>query len=209
MLKQGLQGIAIFIGVQFVMKQFMGAKGPQTTTVTDASGAVIEVPANTADIPPFHARPDTLADGAVYNSVPQRIAPMWPDDSLLDVTIVVSPSFALQPLAKVPKERIVAEETAFGYGNKKEDRVIDTTFAVPKEVQNNGTLWAHFYVGLTGSNLDPSAKAYDTAKAYHFVRPLTQYLARKKIIKTKNLLAAVDEEDEVCWFLIYINFDAN
>jgi hypothetical protein len=182
------------MGVQFLMSQIMGKKS-STTTVTDESGAVITVPANTGDIPPFLARPDSLADGAVYNPIPQRIAPMWPVDSSLDILIVVSPSFAADRLSKVPKDRVVVDETGFIFGNYNENRVISTEFVVPKEVQHNGTLWAHFYVGLTGSKLDPSVSGYDPTKAFHFMHPLTQYLAQKKVKKTKNLLASSSDDE--------------
>lgn len=179
------------------MGQFMGKKEPATTTMTDASGTVVTVPANNAPIPPFNARPNHLLEGAIYNPIPQRMAPMWPLDSPLDITIVVSPTFVSEPLAKTPRERIVVSETAFRLGDYGDKRIIDTDFAVPKEVQNNGTLWAHFYIGLTGSKLDPSTPGYDPAKAFHFLHPLTQYITQKKIKKTKNLLAAVEETDEV------------
>ncbi|KAE8442938.1 hypothetical protein EG329_002542 [Mollisiaceae sp. DMI_Dod_QoI] len=195
MLKSAMQGLAIFFGMQFIMGQLMGKSKTTTTTTTDASGAVVTVPANTAEIPPFLARPDHLDEGAIYNSVPQRLAPMWPLNSPLDITIVVSPTFVSEPLTKVPKERIVVDENGFEFGNYDENRVIDTSFAVPKEVQNNGTLWAHFYIGLAGSSIDPSVHGYDPTRAYHFVHPLTQYIAQKKIKKTKNLLAATNETD--------------
>ncbi|TAQ90678.1 hypothetical protein B7494_g989 [Chlorociboria aeruginascens] len=195
MVKSAIQGLAIFFGMQFFMNQFMGKKATTTTTTTE-SGAVISVPANTAEIPPFTARPDSLNEGAVYNPIPQRIAPMWPLNSPLDITIVVSPSFIAEPLAKVPKERRVVEEIAFELGNYKENRVIDTKFVVPKEVQNNGTLWGHFYIGIAGSKLDPKTPGYDPERAFHFVHPLTQYIAQKKIRKTKNLLAASDGSEE-------------
>jgi hypothetical protein len=201
MIKSAAQGIAIFFAMQFIMNQFMGKK-ETTTTVTDASGQSITVPANTGEIPPFEARPDNLDEGAVYNPVPQRIAPMWPLDTPLDVTIVVSPTFVSEPLAKVPKERIVVAETGFRYGDYEDNRVIDTEFAMPKEVQNNGTLWAHFYIAISGSKLDPTVTGYDPSRAYHFLHPLTQYIAQKKIKKTKNLLAAKDDDEEVMKFLI-------
>ncbi|KAF4632578.1 hypothetical protein G7Y89_g5554 [Cudoniella acicularis] len=198
MIKSALQGLAIFFAMQFFMGKFMGTNNAATTTTTtDESGAVITVPANTAAIPPFHARPDHLDVGAVYSPIPQRIAPMWPLNTPLDITIVVSPSFVMEPLAKVPKERRVVDEMAFVYGDYNENRVIDTSFAVPKEVQNNGTLWGHFYVGISGSKLDPSTPGYDPSKAYHYVHPLTQYIVQKKVKKTKNLLAAVEEDEEV------------
>ncbi len=179
-----------------LLTHFMGKKDA-TTTTTDASGAVITVAPNTAPIPPYYARPDSLSEGAVYNPIPQRVAPLWPLDSLLDITIVVSPSFVAEPLAKVPKDMVVLDETSFLLGNFEENRVIDTIFDVPKQVQNNGTLWAHLYVGLSGSKLDPAAPGYDALRAYHFTYPMTQYITQKRVKKTKNLLAASDEIEVV------------
>lgn len=183
--------------MQLVMNQFMNKKTPATTSVTDATGTIVTLPANTGAIPPFLARPDSLDEGAVYNPIPQRVAPMWPNDSPLDITVVISPNFISQPLSKTPSERIVVSETGFLLGSYEENRVIDAEFTVPREVQNNGTLWGHFYVGLTGSQLDPSVPGYDTSRAFHFIRPLTQYILQKKAKKTKNLLAASNNDEEV------------
>ncbi|QSZ30030.1 hypothetical protein DSL72_004548 [Monilinia vaccinii-corymbosi] len=196
MIKSAVQGIAIFVGMQFLMKQITGNKGPATPTTTDASGAVMNVPGNSGEIPPYHARPERLDEGAVWSPIPHRIAPMWPTDTPVDITIVVSPTFVAEPIAKTPKERIVLDEIAFVFGDYNQHRSIDTSFDVPPEVQNNGTLWGHFYIGITGSKLDPVTPGYDPTRAFHFVHPLTQYIAQKKIRKTKNLLAAAEEDDE-------------
>src|SRR4051812_42662450 len=110
MIKSAVQGLAIFFGMQFLMGQITGKKAPATTTAKDSSGAIVNVPANTAEIPPFNARPDSLDEGATWSSIPQRIAPIWPNNSPLDVTIVVSPTFVAEPISKVPKERIVLDE---------------------------------------------------------------------------------------------------
>ncbi len=196
MVKSALQGLAIFFGMQFVMGKVMGPKTATTTTTTNESGAIVTIPANNAEIPPFLSRPSSLDDGAIYNPIAQRIAPMWPLDSPLDITIIISPTFVAEPIAKAQKERVVVNEKGFVLGSFEEERVIDTSFEVPKEVQNNGTLWAHFYVALVGADLDPTEKGYDPTKAYHFVHPLTQYITQKKVKKVKNLLAA-DEDEEV------------
>lgn len=195
MVKSALQGLAVFVGVQFFMGKFMNST--PAATMTDASGAVVTMPANTGDIPAFTSRPDTLDDGAVYNPIPQRIAPIWPSDSALDITIVVSPSFVHDAISKVPKDRVVVVEKDFKMDDAKDKRVIDTTFVIPKEVQNNGTLWGHFFVGLAGSKLDPSVSGYDPTRAYHFIHPLTQYIPKKKIKKTKNLLTTSNATEEV------------
>jgi len=197
LVKSLLQGLAIYFGAQFVMGKVFPQKAPTTVTTTDATGNSVTVAANNQAIPPYQFRPDRLDEGATYNPIPQRIAPIWPP-SPLDVTIVVSPSFAIDPLSKVPEERIVFNEKNFDVGNYKEKRTVDTKFKVPTSVQNNGTLWGHFYIALSGAKLDPAVSGYDTAKAYHFAHPLTQYIAEKKVVKTKNLLSAKKGDEEVC-----------
>ena len=91
---------------------------------------------------------------------------------------------------------LVVSEDRFTLGDWNDNRDIDTTFAVPKEVQNNGTLWAHMYVALSGYTLDPKANGYDSSKAFHFFRALNQYRTKKRVAKTKNLLASAEEEEE-------------
>ena len=132
-----------------------------------------------------------------YNPVPQYIAPLWPENSTLDLRVYVSPSLSMPALKSMDLEALVVSEDRFTLGDWKDNRDIDTTFAVPKEVQKNGTLWAHMYVALSGSTLDPQAKGYDPSKAYHFFRALNQYRAKKKVVKTKNLLASAENEEEV------------
>jgi hypothetical protein len=197
MMNKILQGVAIYVGMQFLMKQFMGG-GQQTTTVKDAHGNSVQVPANTADIPPYLLRPQKLDEGATYNSIPQRIAPMWPDDSKVDIIITVSPSVIPNSLGSSTADPIVFEEKGFAIGNYSDTRSSDVVINIPTAVQNNGTLWGHFYVGLVGSRLDPTQQDFDPAFACHFVHPLTQYIAKKKVRKTRSLLESkeVDGEEE-------------
>ena len=175
----------------------MGKISPKKEAqVGDASADVkvtVGAPA-TRIIPPFDMRPDTLAEGATYNPIPQNIAPMWEDKIDLDMVIVVSPTVNIQPIESVPEENVVLNEKAFGFG-KEDKRSIDAEFDVPASVANNGTLFGHFYIGKTGAQLDPLQKDFDPTTAYHFVRPLTQYIAKKPVKKTKNLLASGDAEE--------------
>lgn len=162
----------------------------QSKTFTDATGQSVQVPVNTGDIPAYALRPSKLDDGAQWNPIPQRIAPIWPDDSALDIIITVSPSLRPTPLKDYAEENIVFNVQGYNLGNWSEYRAVDTTISVPRRVQNNGTLYGHFYVGLHGqsTNLDPTQKPYDPAKAYHFAYPLTRYIPKKKISKTRSLL---------------------
>ncbi|KAH8652445.1 cleft lip and palate transmembrane protein 1 [Xylariales sp. PMI_506] len=196
MLWKIVQGVAMWYGMQMLMKQFIGTKQPQTTQVKDATGNVVTVPANTAEIPAYQLRPKALDEGATFNSVPQRIAPIWPLDSPLDIVITLSDTFVPKPISKTEQQYLVLDEKNFKVGNFSDKRVIETTFDVPTAVQNNGTLWGHFYVGLTGSNLDPREPGFDPATALHFAYPLSHYIPKKKVAKTRNLLEAKEEVEE-------------
>lgn len=100
----------------------------------------------------------------------------------------------MPPLSSASKDGLVLEEKGFTLGNWKDKRQVDTTFKVPPEVQNNGTLWAHFYVALQGHPLDPGAKGYSPTNAHHFFYPLNQVLPKKKVAKTRKLIGESDNE---------------
>ncbi|KAK3308635.1 cleft lip and palate transmembrane protein 1-domain-containing protein [Chaetomium strumarium] len=188
-----IQGVAMYMAMQFVMKQFMG--GPKTATVRDASGNTVQV-VGPGQIPRYSERPTHLDEGAAYNQIPQLVAPIWPDNSVVDVIVTVSPSFAPSPIKDLPKDAIVFEEKQFRIGNWTEKRVAEGTVYFPTPVQHNGTLWGHFYVGLSGAPLDPTQPGYDPGSAYHFVYPLTQYIPKRKEAKTRNLLSDATEVAE-------------
>ena len=121
----------------------------------------------------------------------------WPQDAHVDIIVTLSPSFNPMPISKMPAEYVVLREKDFHINNWTDSRVVETSFKVPKHVQNNGALWGHIYVGLPGSNLDPREPNYDTSKAYYMSYPLTQYLPKKKIAKTRNLLDDLPEPVEI------------
>ncbi|SLM38866.1 Cleft lip and palate transmembrane 1 [Lasallia pustulata] len=185
-IKSGAQAVIIFFIAQFAVTQLLGGN----KNANPAS------PGADSPIPAYDARPDGAVSAGSYNAVPQMIAPIWPMNSTLDFSIYVSPSLAMPALSKVDPETMVLEEKAFTLGNFHDKREIDTSFAVPAEVQNGGNLWAHFYVALQGYEMDPAARGYDVAKAYHFYRPLNQMLLKKKVVKTKKLIGGSDDSDE-------------
>ena len=148
-------------------------------------------------MPAWEQRPQALEPGAQWSYVPQAAAPMWPTGTEMDISMYISASVAMPPLTSMPKESLLIEEKNFKFGDFIENREVHTEFKVPKEVQQNATLLAHFYVAQSGSVLDPTQPGYDTAKAYHFIRPLSQYQPKKKIAKTRNLLSDMPEKDAV------------
>ncbi|EHY56965.1 hypothetical protein HRR90_007275 [Exophiala dermatitidis] len=177
MMQSLLQGLAIFMLTQFVINQFFGSK-TQTGTGNSAPPQASMNFDNRADM-------TALTN---YSAIPYNIAPIWPDDSVLDIQVYVSPKPDVGSPSNLPKDTLVVNEKGFKMGNYSEDREIQTKIAIPEEVQHNGTLWAHFFVGLSGSQLDPTAADYDTAKATHFKRALNHYFPKKKTRKLKNLL---------------------
>lgn len=146
-------------------------------------------------MPAFEDRP-APAEMTEYSPVPNLVMPLWPDNSALDINVYLSPSVVVPGFNSFPEGSLVLDEKNFIMGNDSDTREVDTMINIPKEVQQNGTLWAHFYVGLSGHQLDPTAKDYRPDTALHFLRPLNQYLPKKKAKKLKNLLSG-PEEDEV------------
>ncbi|KAK5993682.1 Putative lipid scramblase CLPTM1 [Cladobotryum mycophilum] len=193
-------GAVFYFGVN-IFVSFVMQKNQAGVTVEDPeTGKVVTVAGNTGTIPAFQLRPKELDEGATYEHIPKSIAPIWPQDSHLDIIVTLSPSFNPIPISQVPEEYVVLNEKDFHMNNSTDKRTIDTKFTVPKPVQNNGTLWGHFYLGLSGSVLDPYEPGFDSDKAYHMVHPLTQYLPKKKDVKKRNLLddlPASDAPEEV------------
>ncbi|KAI9375870.1 cleft lip and palate transmembrane protein 1-domain-containing protein [Aspergillus egyptiacus] len=181
--KSLIQGVAIFLVTQFFIGQFFGNK--QNAGTGGKPGAVAT----------FGDRPDR-SEIESYSSIPDTVSPIWPADSALDISVYVSPSIVLPSLKSLPSSSLVLEEKKFVLGNFSDVRDVETTIQVPKEVQNNGTLWAHILLGLSGHQLDPTAQDYSTDTAVHFFRPLNQYLPKRKAKKLKNLLASSDETEE-------------
>ncbi|OAX82848.1 hypothetical protein ACJ72_02809 [Emergomyces africanus] len=191
-LKSALQGLAIFVATQFFISQVFGSSksGQSGAGAGSAPGAKAAIPAFT-DRPDIHTITNATA-------IPYKVAPIWPMDSSVDIAIHVSPSIIIPSPDALPEDAKVLDEKNFTIGDWDDTREIATSFKVPKEVQQNATLWAHFYMSLTGHPLYPNEKGYSSANAVYFRRPLTQYLPKKKVRKLKNLLSADGaEEDEV------------
>ena len=160
------------------------------------TGKQIRVTTNTGDIPAFQLRPKELDEGAERATLPKMVAPIWPQDSHVDIVITVSPSSNPAPIQQTRPEYVVLNEKRFHLANSSDKRHVDGKFTVPPEVQHNGTLWGHFFVGLAGSTLDPRDPNWTSDTAYHMAYPLTQYLPKKKVAKTRNLLGSRGEEEE-------------
>ncbi|KAJ8606265.1 hypothetical protein MRB53_041087 [Persea americana] len=119
-----------------------------------------------------------------------KVAAVAPQTASISARPLSMPS-----LKNMPASSLVLEQKKIPLNDYSDSRDIHATFPVPTEVQNNGTLWAHIYVAQSGSSLDPTASQYDSAKAYHFIRPVTQHLPKKKVRKVRNLLSGLNETE--------------
>ncbi|TID07447.1 Cleft lip and palate transmembrane protein 1 [Colletotrichum higginsianum] len=125
-----LLGGSMYFGMNMLMNNFF-QKTQTGTQVKDADGNVVSVPANTEDIPPYLLRPKALDEGATYNQIPRKLAPIWPMDSYVDITVTLSDTFVPTPLSQTPQDKVVLKEEKFKIGNYSEKRSVDTTIEIP------------------------------------------------------------------------------
>lgn len=179
--------------MKYIMPQ--PARAPVTDPAQAGSGASTTANGANVVIPAWENRPRQLEPGVQVSPIPFNAAPMWPAGTELDILMYISPSVAMPALKSMPTESLLIDERRFVFGDYKQNREIHAEFKVPKQVQHNATLLAHFYVAQSGSILDPMQPGYDASKAYHFIQPLTQYQPKKKIAKTRNLLSDMPETE--------------
>ena len=182
------------------MKYFLntGSTTPAAGNTAQSGNAASNVakPSGNAVIPAWEDRPRSLAPGVEWSAIPWSVSPIWEPGVEVDILMYISPSSVAPSHKSMPKDSLLVEERNFKLGDWKQKRTIQTEFKVPKEVQHNATLNAHFYVGQSGSILDPTQAGYNPGKAYHVVRPLSQYQSKKKLKKTRNLLSDMPTTEE-------------
>ncbi|KAI5247188.1 cleft lip and palate transmembrane 1 [Aureobasidium subglaciale] len=181
--KSVAQTVGMFMFVNFAIKQVTGGVSQQKKL-------------DNAPVPSVATGTGQQATGSSYSAIPNMIMPLWQQNTSMDVNVYVSPSFAMPALSQMPAESLVLQERNYHYGDWSDKRQAHTIIDIPQSVQENGTLWAHIYISQSGSVMDPTLPGYDSFKAYRVTRPLTNYLAKKKVHKTRNLLDS-SETDEV------------
>ncbi|ETN40518.1 uncharacterized protein HMPREF1541_04795 [Cyphellophora europaea CBS 101466] len=184
------QGIGIFLITQFAISQF-GSYFSGGKNASQSSGV-----ATTPGAPNFNfAERPAIETIANYSAIPHNVGPIWPDESTLDMKIYVAPTSGVSSFATLSKSELVLDEKNITLGDYNDVREISTEIPIPAPVQHNGTLWAHFFLGLSGSQLDPTEADYSPAKAAHFLRPLNHYIPKKRVRKLKNLLDSKDDAE--------------
>lgn len=163
--------------------------GPQQPKSTDGTGASVAVP-TAGSFDTAHVAPGQVEN---YAQVPQHVSPIWPAGTEMEMKIYVAESWLLPPHVS---KHLVFDERAITWTDWNLKRSVTVEVPLSPAVQNNGSLYAHIFVGKTGSVLDPTDKKYDPAAAYRVITQLNRYMPKKKVVKTKKLLGG-DEEPEV------------
>lgn len=90
----------------------------------------------------------------------------------------------------------VFNEEKIKIGDFNDGRSVSVDVPLSESTKNNGTLYAHIFVGKHGKTLDPRDPTYNAGDAYFFSKILTRYMPKKKIVKTKKLIGGSEEEEE-------------
>ncbi|KAF8457285.1 cleft lip and palate transmembrane protein 1-domain-containing protein [Terfezia claveryi] len=176
--RQLLNGLLIFMAVNTLTKQFFpGAPSPSKA-------------------PSFKESTESApAAGQQYLHIPELVYPLWPTDTPIDISVYLYESLALPPLwHPTVASNKVFDEKNFTLGNMSDKRVTSVDVPFSESVKNNGTLWAHIFVAQSGAVMDPTDENYDTERAYKTVKLMNRYMPKKKVVKTKKLIGATEEE---------------
>lgn len=190
-IRPAVNGILIFFAVQSAFKLFTGNQ-QSATQVDKATGAILSAP-------PAGSFENRYYQNDVQNYLyqPDKISPIWPEGTGMDMSIYVSESLILPPLSSPEmQEKKVFDEKNIKLGDWDEKRSVAVDYHFSESVQHNGSLFAHIFVAKHGAEMDPAAPGYDRSQSYIVTRLLTRYFPKKKVVKTKKLIGASDEEEE-------------
>ncbi|KAI8853876.1 cleft lip and palate transmembrane protein 1-domain-containing protein [Chytridium lagenaria] len=149
--------------------------------------------------PPTPALDDATSEytppAAVKSSVSQYY-PLWNKQGIVtDLYVYVSEDEHFTDFTNVGK--LVWKQTDLVYGNVKDVRTGSTTVDFSKDVQNNGTLYAHLYLTERGKSPNPRASSYVEEQTIYSRKLISRYYKKKKNIKKKKLVGDKKEEEAV------------
>jgi hypothetical protein len=174
--------------------EFFAGNQQQTETQVDkATGAILSAPPAGSFENRYYRN-----DVPNYLFSPDKISPIWPEGTPMDMSVYLSESPILSTplLSPEMQEKKVFDEKEIKLGDWDEKRSVAVDVKFSENVQRNGTLFAHIVVARHGAEMDPAAPGYDRSQTFVVTRLLTRYHPKKKIIKTKKLIGGSEEEEE-------------
>jgi hypothetical protein len=169
----------------------MGSKESTTITTDPKTGAVLSAPAAGS----YEDSRYYMQDVDGYLRIPDKVSPIWPPGTPMDMSIYLSESIVLPPLSQL-QDRLVFQEKDIKLGDWNDKRHATVEVPFSEYVQSNGTLFAHIFIAKGGAEMDPHAKGYNPAHSYRVLKLLTRYHPKKKVFKTKKLIGTTDEDKQ-------------
>ncbi|KAI9305745.1 cleft lip and palate transmembrane protein 1-domain-containing protein [Cunninghamella echinulata] len=127
------------------------------------------------------------------NQLADSFAPLWPKKASMDLFIYTSENEYFTNYHDKPIWH--AENLIYGE-NQNDKRELHVDIPVTKTLQNNGTLYAHIFMSLFNSPIDPKDPAFEANNVAYSRHLLTKYYPKKTVVKQKNLLNKVDDNDD-------------
>ncbi|GAA5886202.1 hypothetical protein JCM6882_004297 [Rhodosporidiobolus microsporus] len=186
--RQVVQGIAIYTAINLLFKNKSGAPAP------GAPAGVPDVATRQEGGSPT-AQPAAQGQGQKQQVPP--LIPVWPANTLLDVSLKLSPE-------EDPLNVDLGDETFPGvtwegvqWSNNGWDKVWETEWDVPESVQHNASFYLDIFVTKSGQSPRPSDPTYpSTGEVLHARKQLTRYAQQKRVRTVKNLLSGKSDEAE-------------
>ncbi|KAF9927167.1 hypothetical protein FBU30_003447 [Linnemannia zychae] len=123
--------------------------------------------------------------------VPNQVYPLWDDKTKADLFVYVSEDYDFKDFDN--KDSLVWRSNDIELGDWTEDRVVDLTIHPSKNVQNNGTLYAHIYFAKKDTPLNSDAKDFSLDNRVYSRKMLNKYYKKKKEFKVKKLVGGKQE----------------
>nr|CAG8471494.1 6829_t:CDS:10 [Entrophospora candida] len=150
-------------------------------------------------------QPDTATNDYYSNvggkSLPSlsKITQSWPLGSNMELRVYISEDEEFSKFDDALALVLHEKNIVFGDWDDEIEKFVEITPS--KNVQNNGTLYAHIYLTLDKSPPNPNHPAFQSNMSVYKKKVITRYHPKRKIIKTKNLIGgSVDETPIVSYW---------
>ncbi|WVQ78773.1 hypothetical protein IAT38_000864 [Cryptococcus sp. DSM 104549] len=176
-----VRSLAMFVGMQMLMKYGMSYMGIGNTKPGDAPAAPASTDAASASQIPV----------ANTNAQPVNVLPAWESNTPMSVLLYTSIS---PEGSDINVDSPLVQWDGLTYGSWKDEREADLLLDVPESVRlNNGSWWMDIVV-VKGGGI-PKDKA--PGEVFSERKLLTRFQAKKRVRKEKKLIGASDEVEEV------------
>ncbi|CAO3593465.1 unnamed protein product [Absidia cylindrospora] len=127
------------------------------------------------------------------DNLASHFTPIWKKDTVMDLSVLIAEDEYFTRFQDTPTWQ--AKHIVYGENgdDRREDRIY---IPATKNLQNNGTLYAHIFMTPQGYPINPSHPAFDANNVVYLRHVLTKFYPKKSVIKQKKLLGKGEQEGE-------------